>query len=273
MDWISVFTGNAAIISGVGILAAAAFTCWRAGSFHPINARLLRIFISKDDVEDQIIRKSLADQAALASFRMTHGVKVSTLEDAKNLAIFADRRNIPLDLIGRAGSAFDLKRHELIQKRVLTWRGLLLLLVALLLTLTAISVFAVAAASNGLLVSLKKTDTWLWLYQEEARAALPLMGRRGSLSTALCNPGQQEIEVPNAFKKQDLGILCDVWNDPALKDHLAKELPKQRQAFGLAIALLAWLSITIFLCLRSGFAAVELGKVLKEPTDDAAASA
>lgn len=118
MDWISFLTRDVAIGSILGISAAALIICWRVGSFHPVNVRLLRFFIAKDEVEDPIIKKSLADQTALVSFRMTHGVKARTLRDAQSLSEFSDRTNIPLDLIGRAGWAFNLKTLTLNPKRV-----------------------------------------------------------------------------------------------------------------------------------------------------------
>src|ERR1044072_4213865 len=118
MDWINLLTRDIASGSIIAIFIAAGITCWRAGSFHPINVRLIRFFINSDEIEDPVIKKILSDQSALVSFRTTYGVRVETLADARALAEFADLKNVPLALIGRAKGAFDLKNLAIIPKRV-----------------------------------------------------------------------------------------------------------------------------------------------------------
>lgn len=51
--------------------------------FLPIHMRLLRLFISKSDIEDAVISKHLSNQAALITFRMAFGIQSHTLRDAK----------------------------------------------------------------------------------------------------------------------------------------------------------------------------------------------
>ncbi len=46
--------------------------------------RLLRLFISKSDIEDAVISKHLSNQAALITFRMAFGIQSHTLRDAKS---------------------------------------------------------------------------------------------------------------------------------------------------------------------------------------------
>lgn len=118
MEWLKFSTGEIAAGSIIAFLLAAVFACWRSGSLHPINTRVLRLFISKDDIEDEVIRKNLADHSALAGFRMAHQIRAQTLKDAKALIAFSDLHNIPLKLIGHAGWAFDLKSHVIHPKRV-----------------------------------------------------------------------------------------------------------------------------------------------------------
>lgn len=263
MDWISFLTRDVAIGSILGISAAALIICWRVGSFHPVNVRLLRFFIAKDEVEDPIIKKSLADQTALVSFRMTHGVKARTLRDAQNLSEFSDRTNIPLDLIGRAGWAFNLKSLTLNPKRVPHGAWLAFPGIFLLVLILATAAFSAVAASSSLLVSLKATDTLLWLSQEEARIFRPF-GEKSTIDKTSCGVGHADAELPDGFHQNDRKILCGIWSDPALADHFSKKVPEQRATFLVAAAIFAWYAFMSFSLLREWLAQRELRDLLEE---------
>lgn len=267
MDWISFLTRDVAIGSILGISAAALIICWRVGSFHPVNVRLLRFFIAKDEIEDPIIKKSIADQTALVSFRMTHGVKARTIRDAQNLSQFSDRTNIPLDLIGRSGWAFNLKTLSLIPSRVPHGAWLALPGILLFVLILSTAGFSAVAASSKLLVSLKATDTWLWLSQEDARAVRPF-GDRAVINKASCDKEQDAAEPPVGFHKYDRKILCELWSDPALEKHFSKELPEQRITFLVAAAIFAWYAFMSFSLLREWLAQRELRDLLEEVKND-----
>ncbi len=271
MDWISFLARDVAIGSILGISLAAVIICWRVGSFHPVNVRLLRVFIAKDEVEDLIIKKSLADQTALVSFRMTHGVKARTLRDAQNLSEFGNRTNIPLDLIGRAGWAFNLKSLTLNPNRVPHGAWLAVPATLLLVLILATAVFSAAAASSKLLVSLKATDTLLWLSQEDARVFRPF-GERSMINRSSCD-GQPDADEPLVgFHKDDRKILCELWSDPALERHFSKELPEQRITFLVAAAIFAWYAFMSFSLLREWLAQRELRDLLEEVEQDSVKS-
>ena len=265
MDWIAIFANSVFITSGVAFTLAAAFTCWRAGSFHPINARLLRFFISKDDIEDPVIRKDLADQAALASFRMTHGVRAQTLSDAKALLAFSEESNIPLYLVGRAGSAFDKKSLALTSSHgsAKKWLGVLIIL-SLPLFLTLIMLSA-ATASSRLLVTLKATDTWLWLGEKEAEIASPFsLENHEPLYVSSCNGDRIDESPATGFSRQETQILCDIWGDAELQAHLETEVRRQRITLILPIAFLLWCLYENFVAIRKWSSVTELRLLLAD---------
>lgn len=272
MDWLSFLTGEVAAGSILGILFAAAITCWRAGSFHPVNARLLRIFISRDEVEDHIIRKNLADQAALVSFRMTYGVRSRTLTDARKLVSFAEDRNVPIDLIGKAGWVFDLRKLAINPKRVPHTAWLYVAGIVLVILMLAIAVFFAASTKEQLLVTVKETGTWLWLSKEEANTVRPFFGERGALDQSGCSLNQSGIRPPEGFAQKDPKILCGIWQDSLLESHLVKEVPKQRRVFLVAAAVLAWYALMVFGTLRQWAAQIELSSLLKESEENNSAS-
>ncbi|MDX3934354.1 DUF6216 family protein [Stenotrophomonas sp.] len=262
MDWISFLTRDVAVGSILGVSAAALIICWRVGSLHPVNVRLLRFFIAKDEVEDPIIKKSLADQTALVSFRMTHGVKARTLRDAQKLSEFSDRTNIPLDLIGRAGWAFNLKTLALNPKRVPHGAWLAFPGIFLLVLILATAAFSAVAASSSLLVSLKATDTLLWLSQEEARLFRPF-GEKSTIDKTSCGAGNADA-LPDGFHQNDRKILCGIWSDPALADHFSKKVPEQRATFLVAAVIFAWYAFMSFSLLREWLAQRELSVLMDE---------
>lgn len=87
----------------IGLVGAALHICWRAGSLHPLNNRLRRLFISRDDIQDPFVKKNLSDYSALTVFRLTYGIHAQTLADAKKIIGKAEARNVPLALVGLAG--------------------------------------------------------------------------------------------------------------------------------------------------------------------------
>lgn len=231
MDWITNVTGNAAFISSIVAIVAAALVIWRSGSIHPIYTRVLRLFISRDEVEDPIVKQSLADQAAVVSLRVAHGVKVETLADARALVTFANEKNIPLYLVGMAGDSFDIRALSMQPRKMLS-KWLAPIPVAITLTTTfLICMFALLAASDDLLISLKKTGTWMLISPTEARTAFPpLFGGRGEFSRSACGESLDNSVSPNGFDPRDPEILCRVWDDPKLEPTIARDVPKQRLA-------------------------------------------
>nr|WP_289415923.1 DUF6216 family protein [Xanthomonas campestris]MDM7672904.1 DUF6216 family protein [Xanthomonas campestris pv. campestris] len=248
MEWLKFLTGEIAAGSLIVFLLAAALTCWRTGSLHPINTCVLRLFISKDDIEDTVIRQNLADHSALAAFRMAHQIRVQTLKDAKALIGFSDLHNIPLKLIGHAGWAFDLKSHVIHPKRVHSKWWMILPLIPFVTSIFLAAILCMIATKDSLLVSLKETGTELYISENEAKTTKIFSNRSDTLTIDQCKNTADKQVIPPTFDPRDLKILCQVWADPTLKPHLAKEVPKQRHAslFAFAVALwCAWLFYTV----------------------------
>ncbi len=85
MDYVDIFSEKTiTILIFILLVFSAIYISWRVSSFYPIHMRLLRLFISKSDIEDPVIRKHLSNQAALITFRMAFGIQSHTLRDAKS---------------------------------------------------------------------------------------------------------------------------------------------------------------------------------------------
>jgi hypothetical protein len=263
MDWITTVAGNASLISAIIAITAGALVVWRTGSIHPINTRLLRLFISRDEVEDPVIRQSLADQAALSSFRMTHGIKVETISDARRLANFGNEKNISLHLVGRAGDTFDVSTLSMVQTKVPSKWMLPIPMILTLAVWVLICGLGLLAASDNLLVSLKKTETWLFISDSQASLAFPpFFSERAQVSIDSCKRGSESPSLPEGFNQRDSEILCKVWSDPSLKTYLESEVPKQRRAAIVAIVFLGIAFLFLVATIRHWAAAIRLNRLL-----------
>ncbi|CEI37806.1 DUF6216 family protein [Xanthomonas citri] len=264
MEWLKFSTGEIAAGSIIAFLLAAVFACWRSGSLHPINTRVLRLFISKDDIEDEVIRKNLADHSALAGFRMAHQIRAQTLKDAKALIAFSDLHNIPLKLIGHAGWAFDLKSHVIHPKRVHSKWWMILPLIPFVASIFLAAILCMIATKDSLLVSLKETGTDLYIAETEAKTTGLFPSRRDTLTIDQCKNTADKQVIPATFDPRDLKILCQVWADPTLKPHLAKEVPKQRHASLFAFAVSLWCAWLFYTICRELISANKLKDLLEE---------
>ncbi|MDR7193272.1 DUF6216 family protein [Luteimonas terrae] len=268
MDWLNFLTREIAAGSLIGLFVACAYACWRAGSFHPINVRILRFFFSKDEVQDLEIKKSLADESALVSFRVTYGVRAETITDARRVIFFSNLRNIPLSLIGRSGWAFDIKSLSINEKRVPHKFWLAAPAIFLIILYAAGSLAAGISVSESLLVSLKDTGKAIWLTKEDARPAFNFFDKTKILDKTACPPGPSDESVESGFTAIEIPILCEIWNDPAIEDHLRNELSKQKR---ISLAALAVIFIYAFIALgiiREWSAQIELARRIAASTSE-----
>ncbi|UXA69971.1 DUF6216 family protein [Xanthomonas prunicola] len=264
MEWLKFLTSEIAAGSIIAFLSAAVFACWRSGSLHPINTRVLRLFISKDDIEDEVICKNLADHSALAGFRMAHQIRVKTLKDAKALIGFSDLHNIPLELIGHAGWAFDLKRHVIHPKRVHPKWCVIFPFIPLASFIFLAVILGVIATKDSLLVSLKETGTNLYISETEAKTTGLFSSRSDTLTIEQCKNAADKQVIPPTFDPRDLKILCGVWTDPVLKSHLAKEVPRQKYTSLLAFPIALWCAWLFYTLCRELLSANMLKAILDE---------
>lgn len=239
MQWITSLSNSVAITTALVAAIAILVVYWRAGTIQPLYVRLLRLFIGKSEVEDAIVRQSLADHAALVSFQVTYGVRPETLRDARKLIAFADRRNIPLHLIGSAGEAFCIDSLSIVQKKVPRGIAVAIPVALTVMAWILICLSVTVAASGSALVSIKKTDTLIFLSMTEARVALAAVpSERKRISASSCESDAGALSIPTGFHRDDPAILCSIWRDPSLKSYLANQLREQRT--------IAWVAACIF---------------------------
>lgn len=270
MNWDSIYSGAPEWLSVIGLVGAALHICWRAGSLHPLNNRLLRLFISRDDIQDPFVKKNLSDYSALTVFRLTYGIHAQTLADAKKIIGKAQARNVPLALAGLAGGAFDLDNFTVIDRKRPRGIGVALCGLMLFACFWLTLILAYGATEQRLLVSLNATGTWLWLGKDQAQIAKPtLSGERPIFSVASCTDtsrAKHEDQDADGFGPADPDILCDIWADPRTSAELVRSVREQRLTFLFASAVLAWACLMLFDALRRAFAIRALARSLPQPS-------
>lgn len=270
MNWDSIYSGAPEWLSVIGLVGAALHICWRAGSLHPLNNRLRRLFISRDDIQDPFVKKNLSDYSALTVFRLTYGIHAQTLADAKKIIGKAEARNVPLALVGLAGGAFDLDNFTVIDRKRPRGIGVALCGLMLFACFWPMLILAYGATEQRLLVSLNATGTWLWLGKDQAQIAKPTFsGERPIFSVASCTDTSRtkyEDQGADGFRPADPDILCDIWADPRTSAELMRSVREQRLTFLFASAFLAWTCLMLFDALRRAFAIRALARSLPQPS-------
>ncbi|WP_325051197.1 DUF6216 family protein [Stenotrophomonas sp. MYb57] len=274
MKWESVYTMEPVWLTFIGLALAAGLICWLAGSLHPLKHRLLRLFISRDDIEDRFMKQALAESSALSVLELTYGVRAHTVKDAKRIIGRAHSLNVPLRQIGLAGTAFDTETFTIIANKrphsIAVWLSFL----GMVLCWALMIIFALGATESRLLATLKETDTWIWLGKEQAQLARttfsgnPAFIRKTDCplsempAAGLPPNGPSSRKKPSAtsdprFNSEDKVILCRIWQDPSLLAALEAAVREQRVAFSLTAALMAAASL-FFIYVQRHAAAVRL---------------
>lgn len=139
----------------------------------------MRLFISREDIEQDPIRDSLSDRSAVVSFGMIYGIDLDTPNEVEALITGARARNIPLHLIGHAGNAFD--RHTLSMKAGKTPRRWLDALII-------ITIFSAYACALTLTASIFTKDVLIRIKATMRKVAtrLALSASRSSTSEGSC---------------------------------------------------------------------------------------
>lgn len=201
-SWNEIATVASAAFPVFGISIVAIYLCYKSGTLHPLRNRLMRLFISREDVEQGPIRDSLSDRSAVVSFGMIYGIYLDTTSEAEALIAGARARKIPLHLIGHAGSAFD--RSTLRMKPRKTPRAWVdvLVVVGMLGAYAGAALFAASMFTNSVLIRIKATDNLVWISTADNTASGMFGNSDYVLSAAKCPPASGSEARPPASDRR-----------------------------------------------------------------------
>ena len=243
--WNEMFTLLEAAVTLLALPCTALYLCYTSGTLHPLRNRLMRLFISRDDVEHGAIRDSISDRSAVVSFGMVYGIHLDTVTEVESLIKGAQTHEVPLHLIGAAGSAFDreafaVKPHKSPGKWGDAMSG-----IALMIFYLATACLLLGAFSSEVLIRIKDTDTLLRVATkgDEGTAHGILRDKDLTFTQQECAALPQPITIEpfvDDEARYNLSVLCAIWTLPAERKELTESLPVQRTAFG-AAALVAFM--------------------------------
>lgn len=248
------------------LILLAAIVCWKTKSWHPVNLRLLRLFISREDIKDEDVANSLHDESAVVGFRMAHGISVHTVEDAKHVARFAKAKNVPLYLIGRSGIGFDVDKLELKRAHDRHWGWYVLSWLAAIAFATASLFCLYTATSKQLTGSLKETKTWVWFDATDATLRQGFFfGHSVAFRQSSCDGAVPSGRPVDDGYDADRRIMCGIWASKDLQVELADSLSGQRSGFSIAAGVALGYALMFVALLREWFAQTRLRELLKRP--------
>ncbi|WP_139328693.1 DUF6216 family protein [Xanthomonas campestris] len=244
-SWNEIATVASAAFPVLGISIVAIYLCYKSGTLHPLRNRLMRLFISREDIEPGPIRDSLSDRSAVVSFGMIYGIHLDTPDEVEALITGARARNIPLHLIGHAGNAFD--RQTLSMKAGKTPRRWLDALIIITIFSAYVCALTLAASifTKDVLIRIKATDTVVWISTKDRKARHILSNDTYFFSAQTCASDSSKIEslpAPSDQRAHDTSVLCSIWRSPKAQAEIKNTLTLQRVASGsLALLCLALL--------------------------------
>lgn len=257
LDSLTAIAGSTSLLNLSLAVLGFAWIRWRTGSSHPLNMRIWRIMTGANKVTHPRIRRYIEDQDSLMAFRVSSGMQVNSIESACRAMEFVAQHDLPADLLRAAGDYFDPHQLQMaknpsggIAARHFFTAGLLGLTVMLALAMSS---------EQRILVSLKKTSTWIWLSVEDATLAAPkLFGSRETITFSEC----PAPSVSN-WSAQDIEIICAIRSDPALRTYIERTRRTQKSVFLVVAALLALLCASQWMAYRKDISALELVKQLE----------
>lgn len=250
-SWNEIATLASAVVPIVGISLVSLYLCYKSGTLHPLRNRLTRLFVSREDIEPGPIRNSFSDRSAVVSFAMIYGIHLDTAPEVEAFIAKAQSRNIPLHLIGIAGSAFDRSEFSVRPDRSPRRWGDGMVGIGLLVSYIAAACFLAGTLADDILIRVRATNTVLWVEAKEGEGTARgiLRDRNMAFSQAECEtlPAAETIgPFIGDEHRYNLSVLCAIWTSPSERKELIDALPQQRIAFS-AVGLLFLTILVAFL--------------------------
>ncbi len=257
--WKEMFTLLEAAVTLLALPCAALLLCYISGTLHPLRNRLMRLFISRDDVEHGTIRGSISDRSAVVSFGMIYGIHLDTTAEVESMIKGAQTHDVPLHLIGAAGSAFDREAFAVKPHKSPGKWGDAMSSIALMIFYLATVCLLLGAFSSEVLIRIRDTDTLLRVTTkgDEGTAQGIFRDKNLTFSQQECAALPQPIEIEpfvDDEARYNLSVLCAIWTLPVERKELTESLPVQRTAFGAAALVTFMLLLACWRSLLKRFA-------------------
>lgn len=207
------------------------FVMWRTQSLHFLVRRFWLLVHGKKDIPDVNIRAFVEEQTSLYAFRLFSGVKVGTLENAKQLMAWCKRHSVPMAQISLCGDCFDPDKRKVVEKHIPPrWRIIgkfcLCMCFVILGVLSAGATFVKASV-----LQIKATDRLVLMSESHARVLSPLPMLSGRLDIGDCGKQFPARIERTHLTAQEVEILCGIMKNPEWGSQVKPLISEQRWSF------------------------------------------
>jgi hypothetical protein len=241
------------------ICAAFIWVIWRTESLHVLVHRLWQLVHGKQEITDPEIRAFIDEQSSLISFRLFAGVKVNSLDQARQLIQWAKHNGVQMRALSLCGELFDMELRQIKQHKLpsrLT-QGMRLTGVAIGMLLLFVS--TTALFHDQAFLTLKATQRTFAATTTQAKALRSIFPfGPAPLRIDDCSQPASLNAARTSFTENEVGILCGVLQDKDTAASVKDSLKEQRWTCALLIAFAIWLSWICFLAWATGYVAKHL---------------
>lgn len=235
---ISVGSGSLAQLAAFASLAlpivfalSLIFVMWRTQSLHFLVRRFWLLVHGKKDIPDASIRAFVEEQTSLYAFRLFSGVKVGTLENAKQLMVWCKRHSVPMAQISLCGDCFDPDKRKVVEKHIpsrwwIIGKFCLCMCFVILGVLSAGATFVKASV-----LQIKATDRLVLMSESHARVLSPIPMLNGRLDIGDCGKRFPARIERTRLTEQEVEILCGIMKNPEWGSQVKPLISEQRWSF------------------------------------------
>lgn len=226
-QWATVIAISLALITAAGYC----YISWRTQSLHFLLRRFWLLVHGTKGIPDEDVRLFVDEQTSLHSFRLFSGVKVSTLENAKQLMAWCKRHNVPISQLSQCGDCFDPDSRKVVEKNIprKPWRLAYALYGASAVIIGSISFGCIFLTSS--LGQIKATERWIFMGEDSARAVFPMPLLNKRLDIGDCSNIVPSRLEKTSFTSAEVEILCGLLKHPEWKTHIKQSIWEQRWSF------------------------------------------
>lgn len=248
--------------SAFGVLAPVLFVLlfvwvwWRTGSRHVLVYRLWQLVHGSQEISDPEVRAFINEQTSLMSFRFVTGIRVRTLEHARQLIQWTHRHDVEMRTVSLCGEYFDLdlrqvRVHKLPSPQMQAGKLLLFAIVVF-----AAFVGMAGAYTDRAILKFKESNRWFIMTTDQARVAWPLGAN--TIQKGDCSANISANAVRSAFTEKEVGLLCEVFSQDDSSKFVKEATKDQRQSFVFLAIAMVWAAWLLFWAWASGYEAKQL---------------
>jgi len=234
------------------VCAIFVWVIWRTESRYVLVRRAWQLVHGNQPVSDPEVQAFIDEQSNLASFRMFSGVRVTSLEDARQLIRWTALNKIPMSTLRVCGEYFDGNQRAINTQKIPGKGWQRVNLFAFILTVISFAICISGIASDKAILSFKSTQR---LFFAEPGKAGVLWPWTSPLRIEDCSSNIKEASTKTTFTEEEVRLLCELIKSENGSSYLKNAVKSQRQALFILALAMGWASSALFFAWTSAVAA------------------